>query len=84
MMTATPPVNAPQRQQQETVDAVVPLNAAEQRTVLAELFPAGDHSHDFVGSLKDAVDAQIAQDTFDRIVLQIAVAAVQLQRTIGD
>src|SRR5271169_2697972 len=50
----------------------------------AEQMPGDDHPHDLVGAFEDLVHAQIAQIALDRKVLQIAVAAEQLQRLVAD
>src|ERR1700721_805190 len=45
---------------------------------------ADDHPHDFVGSLQDAVHPEIAHDLLQTVLAKIAVAAVQVQRLVGD
>ena len=56
---------------------VRPLKAVVERA-------GDDQPHDFVGALEDLVHAQVAHDTLDFIVCKIAVAAVDLQRLVGD
>src|SRR6195952_2333595 len=46
--------------------------------------PADDHPHDFVGSLEDSMHPQIADDLLQPVLAQVPVAAVELQRLIGD
>src|SRR3984893_4841164 len=48
------------------------------------LGPADDHAHDFVGSLEDSVHPQVADDLLQPVLAEVAVAAVQLQRLIGN
>src|SRR2546423_2982183 len=43
-----------------------------------------DDAHDLVSALQDPVHAQIAQITLDAVFLDVAVAAVQLQRLVAD
>src|SRR5580704_9046525 len=43
-----------------------------------------DHPHDLVGAFEDLVNAQVAQIALDGKVLQVAVAAMQLQRLVDD
>ena len=43
-----------------------------------------DDPHDLVGAFENLVDAQIAHQFLDAVVMQIAVAAKQLQRIVGD
>src|SRR5260370_27656849 len=43
-----------------------------------------DHPHDLVGAFEDLMNAQVAQIALDGKVLQVAVAAMQLQRFIDD
>src|SRR5271169_2150469 len=50
---------------------------------LAEQPPRDDHAHDLVRSLENLVHAHVAQVAFDRIVLEIAVAAVKLKRIVA-
>src|SRR3546814_17992928 len=45
---------------------------------------ADNHPHHLVRAFKDAVDAKVAVDALDRIIHQIAIAAVKLERAIGD
>src|SRR6201999_3760438 len=46
--------------------------------------PRDDHAHDLVGAFEDLVHAQVAQIALDGEVLQVAVAAMQLQRVVDD
>src|SRR3546814_5864491 len=50
------------------------------------LFPYATlfRSHHLVGAFEDRMDAQVAPETLDRIILQIAVAAEQLERVVDD
>src|SRR3982074_3443981 len=41
--------------------------------------PRNDHPHDLVGALEDLVHTQVAEIALDGEVLQVAVAAMQLQ-----
>ena len=43
-----------------------------------------DQPHDFVGPFQDLVHAQIAHDLLDAVFAEVAVAAMQLQRLVGD
>src|SRR5260370_33637356 len=43
-----------------------------------------DHPHDLVGTFEDLVHAQVAEIALDGEVLQVAVAAMQLQRLVDD
>src|SRR5215472_3118197 len=43
-----------------------------------------DHPHDLVGAFEDLVDAHVAQIALDREILQVAVAAKELQRLVAD
>ena len=43
-----------------------------------------DHPHDLVGAFQDLVDAQVADDLLDAVLGEVAVAAVELQRLVGD
>lgn len=46
---------------------------------------SGDEQpHDFIGPLKDHVDAGVPQVLLHRVVFEVAVATVQLQRLIDD
>ena len=51
---------------------------------LAEEVAGDDDAHDLVGAFEDLVHAQIAQIALDREILEIAVAAMQLQRLVDD
>src|SRR3546814_7515105 len=42
------------------------------------------HPHHLIGAFEDRMDAQVAPETLDRIVAQIAIAAEQLQRVVDD
>src|SRR5882762_8274439 len=47
--------------------------------------PAGDDdAHDLVGAFEDLVDADVAQVALDGEILEVAVAAVELQRLVAD
>src|SRR5216684_4595842 len=46
--------------------------------------PRNDHPHDLVGALEDLVHTQVAEIALDGEVLQVAVAAMQLQRLVDD
>src|SRR6185312_8562319 len=50
----------------------------------AEQAARDDEAHDLVGAFEDPVDAQIAEVALDRIVLDVAVAAMELQRLVAD
>src|SRR3546814_15850873 len=50
----------------------------------SDLVPSHDHPHHLVRPFEDRMDAQVAPETLDRIILQIAVAAEQLQRVVDD
>src|SRR4051794_40559503 len=52
--------------------------------LLAEQVAADDHAHDLVGALEDRMHPQVAPEALDRIVHQIAVAAVELQCAVDD
>src|SRR5713101_1651071 len=43
-----------------------------------------DHAHDLVGAFEDLMHPEVAQITLDGKVLQVAVAAMQLQRIVDD
>src|SRR3546814_6971090 len=43
---------------------------------------ADDHAHHLVGAFEDRMDAQITPEALDRVIHQIAVAAVKLERAI--
>src|SRR5690606_31233619 len=43
-----------------------------------------DDVHDLVGAFEDLVNPEIANDLFDAEIGEIAVAAMQLQRIVGD
>src|SRR6185295_12252604 len=60
------------------------LSRGERAYSLAQQVPADDHPHHLVGALEDRVDPKVAPEALDRIVHQIAVAAVQLKRAIDD
>ncbi|CAE1299875.1 unnamed protein product [Acanthosepion pharaonis] len=44
--------------------------------------PPDDHSHHLIGAFRDRMHAQIAPEAFDRVIHQIAVAAMELQRPV--
>ena len=50
----------------------------------SEQLAADDDAHDLVRALEDLVHAQVAHDLLDAVVVQVAVAAVQLQRLVRD
>src|SRR3546814_1832652 len=54
------------------------------RSSLAQQVPSDDHPHHLIGAFEDRMDAQVAPETLDRIVAQIAIAAEQLQRVVDD
>src|ERR1700722_6523543 len=54
------------------------------RASLPQEVAGDDDAHDLVGAFEDLVDAQITQIALDREIPEIAVAAVQLQRLVGD
>src|ERR1051326_4972493 len=54
------------------------------RPLLAEEVAGDDDAHDLVGAFEDLMHAQVAQIALDRKVLEVAVAAMQLQRLVGD
>src|SRR5215212_195047 len=61
------------------------LAIAAQRSPLGPQQLAGnDHPHDLIGALQDAVHPEVAQHALDRMVLEVAVAAVELQGLVGD
>ncbi len=65
------------------------ISSAELKSIMpvtarAEQVARHDHPHDLVGALKDLVHAQVTHDFLDAVILQIAVAAEQLQRAIRD
>src|SRR3954452_21799913 len=43
-----------------------------------------DEAHDFVGAFEDLVHPEIAHQLLDAVIMQIAVAAEQLQSIVGD
>src|SRR5439155_26704561 len=45
---------------------------------------ADDQPHHLVGAFQDLVDAHVAQDPLDRMIAQVAVAAVKLQAAVDD
>jgi hypothetical protein len=45
---------------------------------------ADDQPHDLVSAFKNLMDANVAQHPLDRVVAQVAKAAVQLETTIKD
>src|SRR3546814_8075540 len=47
------------------------------RPSLAQQVPSHDHPHHLIGSFEDRMDAQVAPEALDRIILQIAIAAEQ-------
>src|SRR5580704_5522017 len=61
------------------------VNSTPTRSGLLTQQVAGDDdAHDLVGAFEDLVDAQVAQIALDREILEVAVAAMQLQRLVGD
>src|SRR5205085_8051108 len=52
--------------------------------LLAEQVAADDHAHDLVGAFQDRMDPKIPPEALDRVILQIAVTAVKLERAIDD
>ena len=50
---------------------------------MTQQLPRDDHAHDLIGALKDLVDPQVPNNPLKRIVLQIAISAMQLKRLIG-
>src|SRR5580704_3776966 len=46
--------------------------------------PADDEAHDLVGTFENLMHPHITQDPFDRMVVQIAIAAVELQTAVDD
>src|SRR5690606_4349554 len=46
--------------------------------------PRDDDAHDLVGTLQDLVDAKVAHQLLDAVVVQIAVAAEELQGVVGN
>src|SRR5690606_5148259 len=54
------------------------------RGSLPQQVPPNDQPHDLVGALEDRVHAQVAPEALDRVVHQVAVAAVELERAVGD
>src|SRR4051812_35530882 len=52
--------------------------------LLPQQVAGDDDAHDLVGAFEDLVHPQIAQIALDREILEIAVAAMQLQRLVGD
>src|SRR5690606_25636007 len=46
--------------------------------------PRDDDAHDLVGTLQDLVDAKVAHQLLDAVVVQVAVAAEELQGVVGD
>src|SRR5215831_13895858 len=50
--------------------------------LIPEHSAADDHAHDLVGTLKYLMHAHVAQDALDRMIAQIAIAAMQLQAAI--
>src|SRR5690348_17076498 len=53
-------------------------------SLLPEEVAGDDDAHDLVGAFEDLMHPQIAQIALDREILEIAVAAMQLQRLVGD
>src|SRR4051812_6819506 len=51
---------------------------------LAKHVPGDDDAHDLVGALQDRMDAKVAPEALDRVIHQIAVAAVELERPVDD
>ncbi len=45
---------------------------------------AHDYVHDFICALKDLVHAAVSEVALDGVVLQVTVAAVQLQAAVDD
>src|SRR5690348_9934430 len=52
--------------------------------LLPQQVAGDDDAHDLVGAFEDLVHPHVAQIALDREVLEITVAAVQLQRLVGD
>ena len=52
------------------------------RNSVPQQVPADDQPHHLVGAFQDLVHAHVAQHALDRMVAQIAVAAVQLQAAV--
>src|SRR3546814_18643109 len=75
-----------EREKGESVCAEEPLRSSKWRleASLAQQIPSDDHPHHLVGAFEDRMDAQVAQATLDRIILQIAVAAEQLERVVEE
>src|SRR6218665_2640945 len=49
-----------------------------------EYAPRNDQAHDFVAAFQYLVHAGVAQQALDRVLADVAVAAVQLQRLVAD
>src|SRR3984893_13911850 len=45
---------------------------------------ADHHPHDLVGSLENSVHPQVTDDLLQSVLSEVSVAAVQLQRAVGD
>src|SRR6204780_1211822 len=60
------------------------LNGGLRRSEPRGLGPADDHPHDFVGAFQDSVHPKVADDLFQTVLAQVAVATVQLQGLVCD
>src|ERR1700731_4899791 len=60
------------------------LASAASRLHPGGLGTADHHPHDLVGSLENSVHPQVADDLLQSVLSQVSVAAVQLQRAVGD
>src|SRR5580692_6038180 len=60
--------------------ALHPLYAHHELASLPQEVAGDDDAHDLVGAFEDLVHPDVAQIALDREVLQIAIAAMQLQR----
>src|SRR3546814_18850136 len=71
-----------EREKGESVCAEEPLRSSKWRieASLAQQIPSDDHPHHLVGAFADRMDAQVAPETLERIILQLAVAAGTLER----
>src|SRR4051812_24195614 len=49
---------------------------------LAQQFARDDDAHDLVRAFEDAVDTQVAEETLHRVILEITVTTVQLERAV--
>ena len=55
-----------------------------QLSIILEKGALNDVHHNFVGAFEDLVDAQIPQESLNRVVLQVAIATMHLQAVIDD